>query len=150
MKSLVLATCVGSAAAVVAPQFQNAFYASGGPCSCVVERPFSLYQRVDIPIPGLQWTAAGLPMVAPGDFVVTDVVVGLLPSGGTAYAVRVMANGLEVMITQSNSNGYQYGERSTATSGARFAHGITIPAGHQITVEALGGTCAVTLAGYLK
>lgn len=148
MKGIVLIACVGSAAAALAPQFPNAFPVAAG--STVVERPFSVCVQTIATGTSLCSALAG---VAPGEFVITDVVVcavnGFSTASGLVHQVRISANGALACVTQGTSMVRSY-EVSGQTSGAHFQHGVVVPAGSQILVESAAAPAFVTLAGYLR
>ena len=156
MKGLVLATCVGSAAAVVAPQFQNAFYAGGGNCCCQDGRLHQMF--------GVALTQQNSPNVtkftatignAPGDFYVRDIVVSSPPASiwpGWYYTQpvggRILVNGQLLCNLATEADGYTGHRRLAGLTS--FSDGVLIPAGHTISVEFDNDPGTIMLAGRLR
>ena len=151
MKSLILAACVGSTVAVVAPQFPPPAVSSADAGMGQEVKPFSLYSEVPSTIQALGSLVAArfqLGTVA-SDFVVTDLNAG--SPAPNLYEARLFVAGVPVaQWTPSTSSSFRLE--------LRLQHGIPIQAGSMVEVEVwVGGNPSnpstpvrVTLAGYIR
>ena len=150
MKTLILAACVGSTVAVVAPQFPPpaVSFADAGMGQEV--RPFSLYSEVPTTIQtvGNTYVARFQLGTVASDFVVTDLNAG--SPNATLIEARLFVAGAPVA---------QWAQSNTAFRlDLRLQHGIPIQAGSMVEVEVQSLNnlynpsipVRVTLAGYMR